>query len=54
MITQDPRSEENNLRDALAEAPRGALALGAIAVALLIAAWFAVYLLIFLPRGTVT
>ena len=52
----DPSSdtEESALHAALSEAPRGALALAGTAVALLLIAWFLIYFLIFLPRGTVT
>ncbi len=35
------------------EAPRGAFALALLTAGLLVAAWFAVYLLVFLPRGPV-
>jgi hypothetical protein len=34
--------------------PTGALALSCIAVGLLLAAWIAIYFLIYLPRGTVS
>ena len=44
-------AEDAALEQALEETPRGALALAGIAVALLVAAWFAVYLFAFLPRG---
>jgi hypothetical protein len=39
--------------DRLADVPRGALALAGIAVGLLLLAWFLVYFLVFLPRGSV-
>lgn len=33
------------------EVPKGALALSALTVGLLVAAWFVLYLFVFLPRG---
>lgn len=41
------------IEEVLRDVPRGALALGGVAVLLLLAAWLAVYFLVFLPRGTV-
>ena len=41
------------LNEVLAEVPRGAMALAALTVGLLLIAWFAVYFFIFLPRGQV-
>jgi hypothetical protein len=38
---------------ALKQTPRGAFALAGITVGLLMAAWLAVYFLVFLPRGSV-
>lgn len=35
----------------VAEGPHGALVLASIATALVVAMWFAFYLLVFLPRG---
>jgi hypothetical protein len=37
----------------MAEVPRGALALSGLTVGLLLLAWFAMYLFVFLPRGSV-
>jgi asparagine N-glycosylation enzyme membrane subunit Stt3 len=39
---------------ALRETPRGAFALAGLAVGLLMAAWLAIYLFVFLPRGPVS
>ncbi|HEV2365592.1 MAG TPA: hypothetical protein VGS12_15485 [Caulobacteraceae bacterium] len=39
--------------EVLREVPRGALALAGITTGLLILAWLAIYLFVFLPRGTV-
>ena len=38
---------------ALREVPRGAIALGGVAVVLLLVAWLLIYLLVYLPRGMV-
>ena len=38
---------------ALGEVPSGAVALGGIAVLLLLIAWILIYLLIYLPRGMI-
>jgi len=46
--------EEAALERALAETPRGALALAGAAMALLLIAWLAIYLFVFLPRGPVS
>jgi hypothetical protein len=45
--------EIERLEAAMDIAPRGATAVSAIAVALLLLGWFFVYLAIFLPRGMV-
>jgi hypothetical protein len=45
--------ELERIEAAMDAAPRGALAVSGIAVALLMLGWFFVYLFIFLPRGTV-
>lgn len=45
--------ELERLNAALAEAPRGALAMSLIAVLLLIVGWLGLYFLVFIPRGTV-
>jgi hypothetical protein len=45
--------ELERVEAAMHVAPRGALAVSGIAVALLLLGWFFVYLLIFLPRGPV-
>ena len=46
-------AENAALARALAEGPRGAMALAGTAVVLLLLAWLAIYLFAFLPRGTV-
>lgn len=45
--------EMARLEAALEEVPRGSVVVAGIAVALLLAGWFFVYLFIFLPRGSV-
>ena len=44
---------EERLARVLRDVPKGALAVSFVAVALLLAGWFFVYLAIFIPRGTV-
>jgi hypothetical protein len=41
------------LESALEQVPRGAIALASTAVGLMMICWFAIYLFIFLPRGSV-
>ncbi len=45
--------DEAALEAVMREVPKGALALAGLTVALLMIAWFAVYLFVFLPRGMV-
>jgi hypothetical protein len=45
---------EEDLERVMREVPRGALALAALAVGVLLVCWFLVYLLVFLPRGMVS
>jgi hypothetical protein len=45
--------ELERLEAAMGGTPRGALAVSAIAVALLLIGWLGLYFLVFLPRGTV-
>ncbi len=49
----DPEGEEEALARALEQTPRGTVAVAGTAVGLLILCWFAIYLFVFLPRGTV-
>ena len=53
MHTDDDDLTEEALEAALAETPKGAFALAGITTGLLMAAWLAIYLLVFLPRGSV-
>lgn len=47
-------SSENESVDAIVRSgPRGAIAVAGTATAIVVALWFAFYLLVFLPRGAV-
>lgn len=51
----DETGEDSALPDAvMREVPKGALALSALTVGLLVVAWFVVYFFVFLPRGPVS
>jgi hypothetical protein len=45
--------ERERLEAAMDGAPKGAVVVSGIAVALLLLCWFLIYALVFLPRGTV-
>jgi hypothetical protein len=45
--------ELERLESAMEGTPTGAILVSAIAVGLLLLCWFAVYIFVFLPRGTV-
>jgi len=45
--------DEAALAQVMREAPKGAVALAGVAVALLIIGWVLIYLLVFVPRGVV-
>ena len=53
----DPGEPESHSDDALdlamSEVPKGAIAVAGTAVALLMICWFAIYLFVVLPRGSV-
>ena len=49
----DEAEERAALAAALEESPRGAIAVAGVSVALLMLGWFAIYLFVFLPRGSV-
>ncbi len=55
MVDQGGRREmrEDEIEALLRDVPKGAFAVSGIAVALLMACWLAIYLFVFLPRGTV-
>lgn len=46
--------EEETLARVMRDVPRGALALAALTVGLLLVAWLLIYGLVFLPRGMVS
>jgi hypothetical protein len=48
-----PEADDALLERVMREVPRGALALAAFTVGLMLVAWFLIYALVFLPRGTV-
>ena len=45
---------DEDLERVMRDVPRGALALAALSVGLLLVGWFLVYFLVFLPRGMVS
>ena len=45
--------DPQRIDEAMRETPRGAFALAGLTVGLLILAWLAIYIFIFLPRGMV-
>lgn len=47
------KNDEAALERVMGEVPRGALALAALTVGLLVVVWFLFYAFVFLPRGTV-
>lgn len=49
----DERISQAALDAVMREVPRGAFALAAIAVLLLLVGWFYVYFFVFVPRGSV-
>ena len=48
-----PETDDALLESVMREVPRGALALAALTVGLTLVAWLLIYVLVFLPRGTV-
>ncbi len=56
MINSDPPTSpataERAVEDVVAQGPSGALMLAGIATAIVVACWFAFYLFVFLPRGS--
>jgi hypothetical protein len=48
-----PETDDALLESVMREVPRGALALAALTVGLMLVAWFFIYAFVFLPRGTV-
>jgi hypothetical protein len=57
IVSQDtpssPETEDARIDEIVRSGPKGAVVVAGIATALVIALWFAFYLLVFLPRGSV-
>jgi hypothetical protein len=51
MLNSPLDDREENLEAVVARGPRGALALAGVATFIVVAIWFAFYLLVFMPRG---
>jgi hypothetical protein len=52
-MAADQELDQARLEQALAEVPKGTVAVAGTAVAIVIAIWFAFYFLAFLPRGPI-
>jgi hypothetical protein len=52
-LQDDDGLTPESLHAALEQTPRGALALAGLTTALLMLAWAAIYIFVFLPRGSV-
>jgi hypothetical protein len=50
---RSPEAEDAKLDEIVRSGPRGALVVAGIATAIVVALWFAFYLMVFLPRGSV-
>ena len=46
-----PQGDDANVEEIVSSGPHGALAVAGVATAIVIALWFAFYLLVFLPRS---
>lgn len=53
MQPDDDGLSEAMLSDAMKQTPRGAFVLAGLTVGLLMLAWLAIYVFVFLPRGSV-
>jgi hypothetical protein len=51
MLNSPFDEREDEITEIVAGGPRGALALAGIATFIVVAIWFAFYLLVFMPRG---
>lgn len=49
----DDGLSQTQIDEAMSQVPRGAFALAGLTVGLLIVAWLAIYVFVFLPRGMV-
>lgn len=52
-VTQSPEAEDVEINEIVRSGPLGALVVAGIATAIVVALWFAFYLMVFLPRGSV-
>jgi hypothetical protein len=56
IISQDapssPETEAARIDEIVRSGPKGAVAIAGIATAIVVALWFAFYLMVFLPRGS--
>lgn len=52
-VDDDDGLSEREIDEALKQTPKGAFALSGLTVGLLLLAWLAIYVFVFLPRGTV-
>jgi hypothetical protein len=48
-----PETEDARIDEIVRSGPRGAVVVAGIATAIVVALWFAFYLMVFLPRGSV-
>jgi hypothetical protein len=53
LASRDDGLQRSELEAALRETPKGAFALAGLTTGLLLLAWLAIYVLVFLPRGAV-
>lgn len=53
LAVEDEAAEEAALERALVDVPRGTVAVAGTAVGLMMLGWFLIYILVFLPRGSV-
>jgi hypothetical protein len=57
IVSQDtpssPETEDARIDEIVRSGPKGAVVVAGIATAIVIALWFAFYLLVFLPRGSI-
>jgi hypothetical protein len=51
MLNSPLDEREDEIAEIVARGPRGALALAGIATFIVVAIWFAFYVLVFMPRG---
>jgi hypothetical protein len=52
-LPRSPEAEDARVDEIVRSGPQGAVVVAGIATAIVVALWFAFYLLVFLPRGSV-